>query len=115
MLGDNSWLDNGAKIYCVDKITIGSNCVVSANAFLCTASHDINSLTFKLVTKQLLIDDGVWIASNAIVLPGGAKIGEGAVVAAGSVVTRDMAPWVIVAGNPAKEIGKRNIVNEVSS
>ena len=72
-------------------------------------------MTFKLVTKQLLIDDGVWIASNAIVLPGGAKIGEGAVVAAGSVVTIDVAPWVIVAGNPAKEICKRNIVNEVSS
>lgn len=110
VLGDNSWLDNGAKIYCVDKITIGSNCVISANAFLCTASHDISSPTFELVTKQILIGDGAWIASNAIVLPG--AIGEGAVVAAGSVVTKDVEPWVIVAGNPAKEIGKRNLLNK---
>lgn len=114
VLGDYSWLDNGTKIYCVDKIKIGANCVISANAFLCTASHDIGSVSFELKTKPITIDDCAWVASNAIILPGVA-IGEGAVVAAGSVVAKNVDPWAIIAGNPAKEIGKRNLVNEEPS
>ena len=105
-LGDSCWLDSRTKIYTVDKIMIGDNCVVSAGAFLCTASHDINSKTFDLVTKPIAIKSGSWIASNAIVLPG-VTIGEDAVVAAGAVVVKDVNPRTVVGGNPAKCIKER--------
>ena len=105
------WIDNGAKIYCVDKITIGANCVIGVNTFLCTASHDIGRASFELITKSITIGDSSWIASDAIILSGVA-IGDGTVVAAGSVVIKDVDPWVAVAGNPAKEIARRNLVND---
>ena len=110
-IGDNSWIDGGVSLYCVDDIRIGSNAVISEGSFICTASHDIGSETFNLVTRSIEIADSAWVCSRATVLPG-VKIGEGAVVAAGSVVTKDVSPWTVVAGNPAKEVAKRNLANE---
>jgi len=107
-LGDNCWIDGGVRLYTVDRITLGSNCVVSAGAFACTAGHDVSSPIFELRTAPVTIGDCAWIAGNAIILPGLA-IGEGAVIAAGAVVTKDVAPWTVVGGNPAKEIGRREI------
>ena len=106
--GDNSWIDNNVSLYSVDDIRIGSNVVISDGAFICTASHDISSPTFNLITKPIEICDGAWICAKAIVLPG-VKIGEGAVVAAGSVVAKDVDPWSVVAGNPARKISTRRI------
>ena len=107
-IGENSWIDGAVKLYSVDTIKIGANAVVSEAAYLCTASHDVTSASFELKTAPIEIGDCAWICSRAIVLPG-VKIGEGAVVAAGAVVTRDVAPWTIVGGNPARVIGKREI------
>ena len=56
--------------------------------------------------KPIVIEDYVWIATGAMILPG-VTVGEGAVVAAGSVVTKDVPPWTVVAGNPAREVKKR--------
>jgi len=106
MLGDNCWIDSDVRLYSADKIKIGSNCVVSAQAFLCTASHDIRSETFELVTAPITLEDCVWVASNAIVLPG-VTLHEGCVVGAGAVVSHDVPAWTVVGGNPAREIGKR--------
>jgi acetyltransferase-like isoleucine patch superfamily enzyme len=64
--------------------------------------------TFDLITKPITIKDNVWIATGAMVLPG-VTIGEGAVVAAGAVVTKDVDDWMVVGGNPAKVIKKRVI------
>lgn len=105
-IGENSWIDGEVKLYSVDEIKIGANVVISEGAFICTASHDITSEAFELVTKPVEIGDSAWIAARAIVLPG-RKVGEGAVVAAGAVVTRDVASDNVVAGNPARVIGKR--------
>ena len=107
-IGENSWIDGGVLLYCVDDIKIGANTVISEGAFICTASHDIGSEIFNLETSPIEIGDAAWVCSRTIVLPG-VKIGEGAVVAAGSVVTKDVQPWTVVAGNPAKGIGKREI------
>lgn len=107
-IGDYSWIDGGVKLYSVDDLVIGSHAVISAEAFLCTASHDITSSSFELKTAPIKIGDMAWICSRAIVMPG-VTVGEGAVVAAGAVVTKDVAPWTIVGGNPAKEIGKREV------
>jgi len=107
-LGENCWIDGGARIYSADEITLGANCVVSAGAFLCTASHDLSSPVFELVTKPVRLGDCAWAAGNATILPG-VTLGEGAVAAAGAVVAKDVPPWTVVAGNPAREIGRRDV------
>ena len=70
--------------------------------------HDISTLNFAFRTKPITIGSCVWIATGAMVLPGVA-IGDGAVVAAGAVVTKDVEPWTVVGGNPARFIKKRTM------
>lgn len=111
-IGNNSWIGGDVNLYAVDDIKIGSNAVISEGAFICTASHDITSDTFNLITKPVAIGDNVWICARAAILPG-VTVGEGAVVGAGAVVTKDVEPWTIVGGNPAKIIGKRSIGDSV--
>jgi len=106
-IGDASWIDGGVSLYSVDELKIGANAVVSEGAYLCTASHDITSETFDLVTRPVSIGDGAWICARASVLPG-VVVGEGAVVAAGAVVAKDVESWTVVAGNPAKVVKKRS-------
>lgn len=105
-LASNIAIDDSANLYSVDTITIGTKVAISREAFLCTASHDVGIPSRPLITAPIKICDGVWIGARAIIMPG-VTIGEGAVVAAGAVVTRDVAPWTIVGGCPAKFIKKR--------
>lgn len=98
----------GVEIYNKAKVAIGENVTISQDAYICTASHDISSDTMRLVLKEITIADDVWIAAKAVILPG-AAIGEGAVVGAAAVVAKSVPPWTVVAGNPAREIGKREI------
>lgn len=105
-IGADSWVGGAVELYSVDGIDIGHDVVISEGAFICTAEHDITSECFALVTAPIVIGNYAWICSRAIILPG-VTIGEGAVVAAGSVVTKDVAPWTVVGGNPAKVIKKR--------
>ena len=107
-IGKNSWIGGGARLYAVDKITIGANVVVSQDADICTASHDISSSIFDLVMKPIVIDDYAWVAARAAVLPG-VKVGDGAVIGYAAVVTRDVAPWTVVGGNPATLLKRRVI------
>lgn len=96
------------ECYNVAKVTIGSMVTVSQDAYLCTASHDISSKIKPLTTKPITISDYAWICAKAIVMPG-INVGEGAVVAAGSVVVKDVPTWDVVGGNPAKFIKKREL------
>ena len=105
-IGDRSSLADGAWIYCLDRIIIGKNCCIGEDVRLLTGTHDIASSSFELVTKPITVGDNCWIATGAIILPG-VSIGTGAVVAAGSVVTRNVESWTVVGGNPAKFIKKR--------
>jgi len=107
-LGNHVAIDDHVNLYSADKITIGSKVAISREAFICTASHDITRPERPLITRPNTICDGVWIGARAILLPG-VTIGEGAVVAAGAVVTRDVAPFTVVAGNPAKFIKNREL------
>ena len=107
-VGDRSWIGSEAHLYSVAPITVGSNAVISESAFICTAEHDITSPSFELKTAPIAIGDMAWIGARAIVLPG-RTVGEGAVVAAGSVVTHDVEPWTVVAGNPARVIRRREV------
>jgi acetyltransferase-like isoleucine patch superfamily enzyme len=87
-------------------ITIGNHVNLSSEVAIWSLQHDPSEPGFDAVGGSVTIDDFAWISFRATILPG-VQIGEGAVVAAGAVVTTDVAPWTIVGGVPAKHIGER--------
>lgn len=110
MMGDYVALDEHVVCYTVDRIVIGSQTTVSREAFLCCASHDVSSRIMELVVAPVTIGANAWIASRVIILPG-CKVGDGAVVAAGAIVTKDIDAWTVVGGNPARFISRRELKN----
>ena len=110
-LGDYVAVANGAELYSVAPIVVGNHITISQDAYICAASHDISSKLKPLVYHPITIVDFSWICARAIVLPG-VTIGEGAVVAAGAVVTKDVEPWTVVGGNPAKVIKMRELKDD---
>lgn len=91
-------------------LRIGANASVSPEVAILTSSHDVNDPNFITVNHGVVIEDHAWIGTRATILPN-VTIGRGAVVAAGSVVTRDVPPLTIVAGVPAKPVGTRDPAN----
>lgn len=89
------------------NIRFGDNISIGPEATILSLGHDPQSSSFEDIGGDVVIGDRVWIGYRALVMPG-VNIGEGAVVAAGAVVTKDVEPYTIVAGIPAKVIGKRN-------
>ena len=105
-MGAYACLSEDVDCYTVDEIVIRDQATVSQGVKLCCASHDISSKIMELTYRPIVISTNAWVAGWAIILPG-VTIGEGAVVAAGAVVTKDVEPWAVVGGNPAKFIKKR--------
>lgn len=126
-IGPHTALWMGCTFYgdAIHKITIGSHCSLAATAFtagtsitigdhvttgrdvaLFTSDHDPDDPAFGRREEPICIGERVWIGSRAIVLKG-VTIGDGAVISAGSVVTKDVAPYTIVGGNPARYIRDR--------
>lgn len=91
-----------------EQIKIGNCVVINDGVRLITGSHDIHSPTYEHVFAPIVIEDHAWIATDAMILKG-VTIGRGAVIAAGAVVVKDVRPFAVVGGNPAKEIDTRNI------
>lgn len=104
-IGDGTFVGR-ASIYCTGGVKIGRNVNVSDGVIIITAKHDINSPTFEAAYERIIIGDYAWLATNCIVLAG-VTIGDAAVVAAGAVVTKDVPPYSVVGGNPAKVIAER--------
>jgi maltose O-acetyltransferase len=104
-LGDGCFVGR-ASLYCTGGVKIGKNVNISDGVVIITAKHDVDSPTFAAAYEPITIEDWAWIATNAIILAG-VNVGEGAVIAAGAVVTRNVPPYTIVGGNPAKVIGER--------
>lgn len=107
-MGEFTSIAPTAIIYNVDKIILGAKVVISQEAYLCTASHDIESPGMELVHRAIVVGDGGWVTTRAFVGPG-VTVGEGAVVGACAVVTKDVEPWTVVVGNPARVLKKRTI------
>lgn len=107
-IGDWSCIGPRVELYCKDRIVIGDNSVVSQDAYLCTASHDVNSSRMDLITKPIVIHNGVWVAAKVIVLPG-VEMHSCSVAGAGSVVAKSVGPNEVVAGNPARRVSVRKI------
>ena len=105
-VGEHSWIGEEAWLLNLDRIEIGSNVSISQRAFLCTGSHDWSSESFDLITKPIVIEDGVWVCANVFIGPG-VRIGANTVVTAGSVVTGDLPPDMICSGNPCVPVKRR--------
>lgn len=87
-------------------IKIGKNVTIAYDAIIWTLHHDMEASDFRTTGAPTTIDDYAWICSRSILLPG-VHIGEGAVVASGAIVTKDVPPYTVVGGIPAKKIGER--------
>lgn len=107
-MGDKSSLGENSWIYALDKINIGCKCCIGKDVYLITGSHDTSKSTFDLITHPITIHDNVWIATGAMIFPN-VNIGEFSIVAAGSIVTKNVEDNIIVGGNPAKYIKTRII------
>lgn len=124
VIGNNSFLGEGSKIWSDNKIVIGNNVMISHNVNIFdTNSHETNYLernkSFKYLIEHgyfrenrsyiksapIIIEDNVWININAIILRG-VRIGRGSIIGAGSIVTKDIPEFTFWAGNPAKFISK---------
>ena len=124
-IGDFCFMGVGSKIWSSRSIKIGNNVFISHNVnIMDTNSHEINanqraeSFRRKISNQneidysnidvaEIVIENNVWIGFNAIILKG-VHIGEGAIIAAGTIITKDVAAFTIVGGNPAKELKKIN-------
>lgn len=105
-IGDNSSIGDGAILDSRGGLSIGNNVNFSTQVHIWSAQHDWKSSEFAYESKPVAIGDHAWIGPRVTILPG-VVIGAGAVVAAGAVVTADVAEYDLVAGIPARTIGKR--------
>jgi len=104
IIGDHCFLDGRASLKIGDHVDIASQVLIY------NSEHDIESEDFSANEAKVEIGDYVFIGPRAIILPG-VKIGKGAIVAAGAVVTSDVPEYKIAGGVPAKEIGERKNKN----
>ena len=106
--GDESAIGEHAYIYNLGRVTIGDRATISYRAHLCAGTHDHTKPDFPLVRAKIDIGPEAWICADAFVGPG-VTVGEGAIVGAGAVAMKDVRPWMIVIGNPARESKRRKI------
>ncbi|WP_284641764.1 acyltransferase [Paenibacillus silviterrae] len=106
-IGEHSVVNRDCLLDGRGKLVIGRNVSISPEVMVLTAEHEVNAHDFAGVEQPVVIEDYVWIGSRAVILPG-VTLGEGAVVAAGAVVTKDVPAYSIVGGVPAKQLGTRS-------
>jgi putative colanic acid biosynthesis acetyltransferase WcaF len=105
-IGDWSSIGEHALVYNLGTVRIGSNCTISQRAHLCAGTHDYSDPALPLLKPPIEIGDQAWVCADAFVGPG-VTIGEGAVVGARAVAVREVEPWAVVAGNPARMVARR--------
>lgn len=106
MIQKNSVINANCRLDTRGGIYIGENVSISNQVVILTADHDMDSSDMAGRTKKVTIEDYVWIGTRAMIMPG-VIIGKGAVVAAGAVVTKNVEPFEVVAGVPARRIKNR--------
>lgn len=114
-IGEHSHIDVFSALHGQGGISIGNNCAIASGVVIYSQSNQYkgdNSLDIvdqPIVFESVVIENGVWIGANATILPG-ITIGRGAIVGAGALVNKNVAAYEIVAGVPARTIGKRDKV-----
>jgi len=101
-LGEDCWIDNLANV------ALENNVCISQGAYLCTGNHDWSDPAFGLRVAPILLSEGSWVGARVLIAPG-VTLGECAVAAAGSVITRSIPPYEIHSGNPAAMIRARRV------
>jgi acetyltransferase-like isoleucine patch superfamily enzyme len=101
-IGDNTSIAPFVHIWCGGRVIIGSNCMIGSHVEISSLTHDYQekNMSSTIIAKAVIIEDGVWIGSHAVIMPG-ITIGRGAVIGAGSIVTKDIPPYAIAYGVPA--------------
>jgi acetyltransferase-like isoleucine patch superfamily enzyme len=107
-IGANTIINWDCMLYITGGLVIGKNVSIAAGVWLVTGSHDMNHPSFLEFYKPIVIEDYVWIGMRATIL-GGVTIGKGAVVMTGAVVTRDVPPYSVVGGIPARIVTQREL------
>lgn len=103
-IGDDTFLNTGVRLASKGKIEIGSNCAIGPSVSFETVNHAMgDNFQWQTTSQNISVGNNVWIGAGAIILPG-VVISDSAIIAAGSVVTRDVKANATVAGVPAKEI-----------
>ncbi|MBI1863374.1 acyltransferase [Candidatus Microgenomates bacterium] len=106
VIGDDTIIGEKAVLDGRARLVIGNHVALASEVMIYNSQHDIHDPFFKAVAKPVHIEDYVFIGPRAIILPG-VTIGRGAIVAAGAVVTKNVAPFAVVGGVPAKVISER--------
>ena len=96
------WIDN------LDNVVIGNNVCISQGAFLLCGNHNYKKDSFDLITKPIIVEDGVWIGAKSTVLPG-VTAKSHSILSAGSVTSKNLEPYSIYRGNPAEKVSIRTI------
>jgi acetyltransferase-like isoleucine patch superfamily enzyme len=114
-IGNNVAINHGCELYAAysakdGTITIGNNVVLGPHVKIFAAGHDYRTTDLVDTAGPIVINDFVWVGGNTTILPG-VLVGEGAVIGAGSVVTRDIPPYTIAVGNPCRVIKSRILLN----
>ncbi|HEY2582751.1 MAG TPA: WcaF family extracellular polysaccharide biosynthesis acetyltransferase [Mucilaginibacter sp.] len=107
-VGNEVWIGENVWIDCLVPVTIGNNVCISQGAVLLTGNHNYKKSSFDLITKEIILNDGVWIGAFAVV-NAGVVAGSHAVLASGSVATKNLEAYSIYQGNPAVKIRSRTI------
>lgn len=107
-LGDGAAIGAHVWVYCLGPIRIGARATVSHRAHLCGGSHDYTDPALPLLRTGLSVGEDAWVCSDAFIGPG-VSVGEGAIVGAAAVAMRDVLPWNVVAGNPARFMKMRDL------
>lgn len=102
-VGENVWIDN------LVKVSIASNVCISQGAMLLTGNHDYSKSSFDLITKEIVLEEGVWIGAKAVVCPG-ITCASHSVLTLGSIATTNLDSYGIYQGNPAVKVRERKIV-----
>lgn len=113
-MGDGSCIGDFVDCYSVDRVVLEPGSTVSQYSYLCTASHDFTLRSHPLVTAPIRIGASAWVAADVFVGPG-VSVGDGAVVGARSSVFADVPAWRVMAGSPPRDLGPRELHDDVSS
>ena len=113
VIGDNVSINENTIIYAGDGVTVGKNVIFGTNCYINDTNHEFKKTKVPMIkqgwtAKKIVIEEDVWLGANVTILDG-VKLGKGCIIGAGAVVTKDVEPYAIAVGIPAKKIASRKV------